>query len=47
MGRAERRRRGVRASRADVQHELGLVNYMIERLEDGTLTPKGMGASNG
>lgn len=47
MGRAARRRRGIRANRADIQHELGLVNYMIERLEAGTLTPRQMEAANG
>lgn len=47
MGRKERRRRGIKATRADIQHELGAVSYLIERLEEGTLTPKGVGASNG
>lgn len=47
MGRQERRRRGIKATRADIQHELGAVSYLIERLEEGTLTPKGIGASNG
>lgn len=47
MGRAERRRRGIKASRADIQQELGRVVYMIERIEDGTLTPPGTGAENG
>jgi hypothetical protein len=47
MGRAERRRRGIKASRADIQQELGRVTYLIERIENGTLTPPGTGASNG
>lgn len=34
MSRAQRRARGVRATNAQLQHELGAVRYMIERMED-------------